>query len=126
MGIHEQLDWENENFKRLQLSEDDLSNKSFEDCNFIDCDFINCNWRNTSFINCEFKNCSLSNLNVHNCKLNEVLFVESKLVGLNFSSCKNYYFSLSWISAMCCFATFPDVTWRRLPLVEVLLKIVIF
>jgi len=94
MDLAKQKEWVNETFKGLKLSEVDLMGRTFDDCEFSDCEFFDCSFRNAAFSECVFNNCNLSNISLTQTKIGEVLFVECKLVGLNFSGCNKLLFSI--------------------------------
>ena len=107
MNIEQQHAWEGETFKGIHLADADLSGRNFEDCSFVGCEFIGCNFRNATFSECSFENCNLSNISLTQAKFGEVILIECKLVGLNFSSCKKLLFSIkleSCILQMCNFS----------------------
>lgn len=66
--------------------------QDYENCEFLNCVFTDISELN--FVNCHFKNCNLSNAKVNNCKLQEIMFTECKLIGINFSRARDFAFEM--------------------------------
>jgi uncharacterized protein YjbI with pentapeptide repeats len=77
----------NINFSTQKSERDEYENCEFVNCIFSDISLL-------SFINCSFKACNLSNCKVNNSKLQDVLFSDCKLLGINFSQAKDFAFTL--------------------------------
>jgi fluoroquinolone resistance protein len=74
-----------ENFAGLDLSGQEISEKEFDGCTFKDCDFSEATFRRCNFVDCEFSQCNLSVVNIEYSKFSEVVFNESKLIGIDWS-----------------------------------------
>lgn len=64
----------------------------FEQCTFIDCLFSFCDLSNVKFIECTFNGCNLSPADLYNVIFRNVVFENSKLLGLPFSKCDAHGF----------------------------------
>lgn len=73
-------------FNGLNFSSQEINGIEFEDCTFEDCDFSDVTFRNCKFIECQFSRCNLSLVNLGFSRFNDVLFIESKLVGINWGN----------------------------------------
>ena len=62
-----------------------LSDSEFEDCEFNDCDFSTAIFTRCKFVNCTFNRCNLSLMKVPYSQFFEVDFVDSKLVGIDWT-----------------------------------------
>jgi len=74
----------------------DTSISDFNDCKFEGCNFSNTNYSNYEFHNCIFHNCDCSLMAIDNCTLDDVVFENSKLSGINFSRVSSFLFSVSF------------------------------
>ncbi|MFV0576794.1 MAG: pentapeptide repeat-containing protein [Vibrio sp.] len=72
-------------FSQCESSQDDFENIEFEECDFCDCDLSNSAFKNCKFINCQFKRCNLSLVSFSNTHLFGVRFLDSKLVGIDWT-----------------------------------------
>lgn len=73
------------NFDGLDLSGKEIDATEFEACTFKDCDFSDAVFRHCKFIDCEFVSCNLSLVNLEYSRFSEVVFRDSKLVGVNWT-----------------------------------------
>lgn len=79
------LQFYDKTFEKLNLSEKDFHQATFENCKLIKCDISNANLTNCQFVDCEFLQCNLSMAKINDCLFNNVIFEESKCIGLNWS-----------------------------------------
>ncbi|MDF2447606.1 MAG: pentapeptide repeat protein [Bacteroidota bacterium] len=80
--------------------------EDFENCEFTGCVFPDLSKLN--FINCVFKNCNLSNCKMTQAKLQEVSFVDCKLLGVNFYQAKDFAFAVSCDKCIMDYASFDS------------------
>jgi fluoroquinolone resistance protein len=85
---------EDQKFENINYSGKKIDSREFVDCVFDNCDFSNSNLSNIKFTDCEFHLCNLSMTNLNSTSLKTVKFFESKLVGLDFSNCNEFLFSV--------------------------------
>jgi fluoroquinolone resistance protein len=69
-----------------------LESDVYEQIEFVNCVFSNL--RGVSFIDCVFRNCNLSNATVAGARFSDVLFIECKLTGVNFSEAGGFGFCI--------------------------------
>jgi fluoroquinolone resistance protein len=72
-------------FNKINVSDETLSRKVFEDCLFDHCDFLNCTMDNCKFINCRFEYCILSDVIPLDCRFQEPQFFRCKLMGMDWT-----------------------------------------
>jgi len=65
---------------------DNFQRGTYENCTFKNCNFIDKNFSESTFIDCEFHVCIFGNNGLQNTAFRGALFVECKLIGLNFDS----------------------------------------
>ena len=85
---------EDQKFENVNYSGEKVPCAEYVGCVFENCDFSNSNLSNIKFIDCEFHLCNLSLANLNAASLKTVKFFESKLVGLDFSNCSEFLFSV--------------------------------
>lgn len=71
----------NEDFSGIKLASKEFDGCTFNECNFSEAILSRCN-----FVDCEFNKCNLSMLNVEYSKFSDVVFYESKLIGVNWTT----------------------------------------
>lgn len=72
-------------FKQLGLAQGRYRDIEFEDCLFSDCDFSDASFQNCRFNQCRFERCNLSLAVFSGSRLFGVTFVESKLIGVDWT-----------------------------------------
>jgi len=87
-------------FEKVDYSEQEIKNSEFENCKFINCNFSNADLAYSVFIDCSFDNCNLSMIKLYNTGLRDVRFLNSKVIGIDFSECTEFNFTISFSS--CC------------------------
>jgi uncharacterized protein YjbI with pentapeptide repeats len=73
-------------FIKLINPEMQLKGSRFDECEFIDCDFSQAIFTNCKFNACRFVGCNLSLVSLSGSRLFAIEFIESKLVGVDFTS----------------------------------------
>jgi len=75
--------YDNHIFSEIVLPENvKIAEAEFSGCTFLNCKFFKALFFDCRFENCTFKNCDLSSLSIKHTVFDEVLFVESKLMGI--------------------------------------------
>lgn len=87
-----------ESYYKLEFSGTDFSNADFSDAEFESCKFIDCN---------------LSNINVSGTKFSEVVFIESKLMGIPFLHSNPFAIEISFIGSRLISCNFTEMKLRR-------------
>lgn len=95
---------------------------SFNSCVFKKCDFSEVDFRNCNFINCEFDGCNLSMVKFNDTGLDNVIFKNSKLVGADFSSAKDFLFSVNFTACILDYATFAKKKNKKAKFIDCSLK----
>lgn len=100
--LHEEVE-----FKNLIYTNERLYGIKFELCTFVNCDFTKTDMANSTFIECKFVNCNLSLVSVKSTAFNDVKFTKCKLLGIDFSKCRDFLLSFGFdgcILSSCSFA----------------------
>jgi len=95
-----------ETIKGMDFSNGKLSKAEYDSVAFSDCNFSKANLSGVSFINCAFSTCDMSLVKVNNTAFNNVMFIQCKLLGIDFSRCKDFLLSFSFENCILDFASF--------------------
>ncbi len=82
-------------FESKDYSNQTLEKMEFENCTFRNCDFSSSNLSSNEFCECRFINCNFSMAKLRNSMMKEVEFDGCKLIGVDFSICSEFLFSIS-------------------------------
>lgn len=82
----ENLEFTDQVFDALGSDAVQFSGRRFEDCTFRNCSFAEASLRRGLFIGCTFSSCDLSNAHLTGATMSQVHFVDSKLIGINWTS----------------------------------------
>jgi len=91
--------FENQTFKDIPCSTEDMNHGEFSHCNFKKCDFSGYNFSGTTFADCSFVDCNLSNIKVNNASFQNVLFENCKILGIVFSTVDPLL--ITWVYKKC-------------------------
>jgi uncharacterized protein YjbI with pentapeptide repeats len=83
-------------FDKINYSNKAISGREFEACTFSNCDFSGANLANNNLIDCTFENCNLSMIRLEHTGLKSISFHNCKLMGVDFSTCNEFLFAVSF------------------------------
>ena len=83
--IESSRDYFDTKFINFNKSNKHFHNIEFESCDFVQCDFSSCTFSKCNFVNCRFSDCNLSLIKVPIKKINEVIFKNCKMLGVNWT-----------------------------------------
>jgi uncharacterized protein YjbI with pentapeptide repeats len=89
-----------------------LGHTEFEAYRFINCDFSGANLSGLRFTDCLFERCNLSSASLANTALQNVAFDECKLLGLQFTACRDMLFGVHFDQCQLRYASFAA---RKMP-----------
>ncbi|EKE01628.1 MAG: hypothetical protein ACD_21C00088G0003 [uncultured bacterium] len=75
-------------FENLDCSSKTIQNKLFEKCEFKRCNFDKASLLNCRFVDCEFAHCALNTTIITNSAFSDVVFDNSKMMGINWPPAK--------------------------------------
>lgn len=78
----------------------------FEEFRFVNCDFGGANLSNRRFTDCLFERCNLSSAQLAGTALQNVAFAECKLLGLQFTACRDLLFGVHFDQCQLRYASF--------------------
>ncbi|AOT10659.1 pentapeptide repeat-containing protein [Pseudoalteromonas luteoviolacea] len=85
MSIHEHDELWSKTFDGEDFSTDEFISKEFENCTFIGCNFSETSFRSCKFVDCEFIKCNLSLAKMHYSQFSDVVFRDSKAIGIDWT-----------------------------------------
>jgi fluoroquinolone resistance protein len=99
-------------------------NTEFNNCVFKKCDFSEAEFASCKFIDCVFEHCNLSMIKLDRTTLNNVVFKDCKIMGVNFSAAEDFLFTVSFDSCMLDYSSFmqkkmPKTSFKKSSLKEV-------
>ncbi len=111
-------------FDKVVFIDKKVNNREFEDCIFKKCDFSNSDFSMNTFLDCEFIDCNLSMTNLSGTSLKTVSFSNCKLLGIQFNSCMDFLFQVSFQDCILDYSIFnnkkmPKTSFQNCSLREV-------
>ena len=97
---------EKKTFDNIDYSDQSLSKNEFIDCKFTNCDFSKSKLNDTDFINCDFTNCNFSLALLQNTGLKDIRFTKCKLLGIDFSCCNDFLFTVNFQDCILDYSSF--------------------
>jgi len=91
---------DNRRFEKIDFREERLAGGSYEECNFINCNFNCVDLSGMTFFKCIFEGCDASLVKLKNTSLQEVKFLDCKLLGVLFSECRKFLLELYFENCM--------------------------
>lgn len=107
------LSYEEKTFKSENFSERSLEGHFFDSCAFINCDFSKSNLRNANFSGCVFTNCNLSLPKLDACRLQDIQFIDCKIVGAEFFKCGKAFQTVSFKKCLILYCNFSDLNMKN-------------
>jgi fluoroquinolone resistance protein len=83
-------------FDRIDFTEDQPLTGEYEQCTFSNCDLSNADLTDIKFFDCEFLLCNLSLATLTRTTFNDVQFKDCKMLGLLFTNCNDFGFTISF------------------------------
>jgi fluoroquinolone resistance protein len=99
-------------FENITYSEKPIKNREFDKCTFKVCDLSNSDFSYTKFIDCSFVGCNLAMIKLMSSGLNNISFKECKLLGVNFTECEDFLFSVKFEDCVLDYASFM---YKKMP-----------
>ena len=117
---------QDEKFENLDYTEQAFSDREFDHCEFINCDFSKTNLGNNDFMECIFSNCNLSMALLKNTGLKNCAFLQCKLMGIDFSACNDFLFTVSFKGCQMDYSSFFQKKMKKTIFADCSLKEVDF
>ena len=89
---------QDQTFSQIDYTQHPFPKGEYDNCTFVDCKFENVDMAAMTFLECTFDTCDLTNAKIKSTSFNEVDFVNCKLLGVDFSLCNDFMFSVNFDS----------------------------
>lgn len=117
---------EDKKFEKVDYSEKKLLNREFLKCEFIDCNFTKSDLSNNDFMDCNFKDCNFTLTNLQNAGLKNCKFFGCKLMGIDFSKCNSFLFSVRFQDCNLDYSSFFQIKMKKTNFIDCSIKEVDF
>jgi len=91
---------ENKVFEKISFRENVIAKGVYEDCTFNNCNLNSADLAGITFRACTFNSCDCSLVILNNTTLQDVKFINSKLLGLQFNQCRGFLLRLYFENCM--------------------------
>ena len=119
--LHEQKSFEN-----IDYSEKAVTDSEFYQCNFTKCNFTNSDLSDIDFIDCTFTDCNFTLCLMKNSGFKDIKFNSCKIIGIDFSVCNNFLFTVSFNECHLDYSTFHSKKMKKTEFINCTLKQVDF
>jgi len=109
----EPLQYEDQAFDTIDYSEKILPRSEYIDCHFTNCNFSKAAISASDFIGCAFTGCNFSLAVMDNTGLKNVVFKDCKMVGIDFSKCSDFLFSVSFENCPLDYSSFFEKKMKK-------------
>jgi fluoroquinolone resistance protein len=117
---------DNKIFEDITYAEKIINGREFHDCTFKKCDFSNSEFSNSKFVDCIFEGCNLSMMKLGGTTLNNAIFKHCKILGVNFSQCQDFLFTVRFEHSLLDYSSFMDKKMLKTYFIKTTLKEVTF
>lgn len=100
--------------------------REFEKCTFKNCNLSGCDFSNSIFNECIFSGCNLAGIKLKGTSVQDVSFKNCKVIGVNFSECKDFMFSVGFENSVLNYAVFSGKKMAKTKFLKTSLKDVDF
>lgn len=86
--------YQDQTFTQIDYTQQAFPKGEYDHCTFVNCKFEAVDMAAMTFLECTFDTCDLTNAKIKSTSFNEVDFVNCKLLGVDFSVCNDFMFSV--------------------------------
>ena len=104
---------QDQNFDKLDFTQEPLFKGEYENCTFTNCNFEETNLNDIKFMNCDFQDCNWSLAQLNGTVLREVKFKDCKMLGLQFENCNDFGLSFSFENCQLNHSTFFQMNIKK-------------
>lgn len=97
---------EGKTFEKIAYAEQVVKGREFHNCLFSNCDLSNSDFSYNKFFDCSFNGCNLTMMKLRGTSLNNVIFKNCKILGINFSECDDFLFTVRFESCILNYSSF--------------------
>lgn len=118
--------YDNETFRKVAFTNDQISRSDFDSCTFENCDFSDMHIVNSEFLECEFIDCNLSNTRLKESSFKDVHFYGSKLLGIKFYEIDPFLLKINFTDCQVDYSSFYQLNMQNFQFVNCSVKEVDF
>lgn len=100
-------------FEKVSYSGQQVYDRSFERCTFIRCDLARSDLKKSRFVECVFVACDLTMVKLTGVRMQQVVFRDSKLLGVDFSACSEMLFQVAFDGCVLDHSVLTGMNLRR-------------
>lgn len=101
-------------FDRIDYTTALLERGEYENCTFKNCNFYNADLSNFIFRECTFDGCDLSMVTFKNTTLNDIRFLNSKIMGVQFQECNSFLLSFGFENCIVKLSVFYKLKLKKI------------
>ncbi len=113
MDLSSKSEFESLTIQKQNFIEYDLKHKNFTQVTFDSCDFTKSDFTGSRFLECKWIHSNLSLTKLDGCRIQDALFENCKLVGLDFTRCEQRFLALQFKKCVICMANFSDLPLKN-------------
>ena len=99
-------------FTSVDFSQKSLDDHSFSNCTFHCCNFSKSLFRNAAVTSCSFVGCNLSLGILDVCHMQDIHFLDCKIVGVEFFKCCRVFFSVTFKNCLLQYCNFSELNMK--------------
>jgi fluoroquinolone resistance protein len=115
-------EYEDQSIDGLALAGEEVLAKEFESCTFAGCSFLETTFTACRFVDCEFVRCDLSLCRVEDCSFTSVKFIDSQVIGVNWTEAswpaRGLFNAIGFERCAISHSTFIGLGLRRVEIVD--------
>lgn len=100
-------------FDKIDFKKQTFIIAEYEDCSFINCDLSGLKLSGARFIECSFSGCNLSLAKLSQTALQQVKFINCKMLGLRFDECSAFALEVSFDNCMLDHSSFYKLNIKK-------------
>lgn len=100
-------------FRKIDYTKKAFPKGEYDHCMFINCTFEAVDMAAMSFLECTFDTCDMTNAKVKSTSFTDVDFVNCKLLGVDFSQCNDFMFSVTFEECKLELASFAELKMKN-------------
>jgi uncharacterized protein YjbI with pentapeptide repeats len=120
----ERTEYEDQTIDGLALAGEEVHAKEFAACTFVDCSFLEAAFVACRFVDCDFVRCDLSLCRVEDCSFTSVKFIDSQVIGVNWTEAswpaRGLFNAIGFERCALSHSTFIGLGLRRVEMVDCL------
>jgi fluoroquinolone resistance protein len=118
----ETAEYEDQTFDGLALAGKEVRAKEFAGCTFVGCSFLETAFSACRFVDCKFVRCDLSLCRVEDCSFTSVKFIDSQVIGVNWTEAswpaRGLFNAIGFERCAISHSTFIGLGLRRVEIVD--------